>query len=110
MLKKKAKRSCTRHPDTEAVSYCAECKMFMCAERCQGIHTDFFGGMHKVVAADSISDFALSGGKCTEHPDYALDSLCIDCNSKTITAQHNNTSLIHTHSFTLTSLATTQNK
>ena len=85
MLKKKTKRSCTRHPDAVAVSYCVECKMFMCAEHCQGIHTDFFGSMHKVVAADSLSDFALSGGKCTGHPSYALDSLCTDCNGKATT-------------------------
>lgn len=82
MIKKKAKFSCTRHPEAVAASYCKECKMFMCAENCQGIHDNFFGKMHQVVLADTLTDFDLSGGKCGTHNDYVFDFVCKDCACK----------------------------
>lgn len=82
MLKKKAKHSCTRHSDVPAVVFCKECKMFMCAEECQGVHDGFFGERHQVTSVDSLTDFDLNGGKCTTHTDYVLDYMCKDCGCK----------------------------
>lgn len=80
--KKKVRYSCARHPDVGAAVYCKECKMFMCAETCQGMHNDFFGERHQVVSTDSLTDFAPSGGKCATHKDYVLDFVCMDCDGK----------------------------
>lgn len=78
MFKKKIARACQNHKDTPAVSYCRDCKVFFC-QACETGHNSVLGAVHKTVPAESVSDFDLHGGKCSEHSSYPLDSFCTNC-------------------------------
>ena len=73
--------SCTRHQDKKATVYCGVCRSFCCPE-CETAHNAFFGDAHKTIPASSVTKFDLQGGKCTDHNDYPLDSLCKNCLGK----------------------------
>ena len=77
---------CSNHPDTNAVSYCKQCKKHMCA-KCVGCHDTFFGKDHesavvRLSSVDSSEDLDFSSDKCTEHTGYPLEAFCSTCNCK----------------------------
>ena len=75
---------CTKHQNKKATVYCSTCRSFYCSD-CEATHNTLFGDAHKTIPASSVTKFDLQGGKCADHNDYPLDSLCKDCLGKYFT-------------------------
>ena len=88
MIKNTTNNHCSRHPNSNALTYCGACNKYMCAE-CKTYHDGFFGGEHEASVVPSeraIEDTEDQyNEKCKAHPEYPLDTMCNDCNCIQIT-------------------------